>query len=333
MPFSKIITLDNDLKFDFTNSESTIDYLIYITQPLNYSLIIQNMIMLGHKDAVKEFYEKTTPTNYQRIYMECNLSLIPFDNIFIDNELNFIFQDFLFDDSISKLKRKTKLNTLVNNFNQIIKYILIQTHVKKLKKLEKSEVADLVKIFRNKFPSGDFVHSKPSAYFADYVYPITLPLLSHNLMLYCIGYRFIAFHSKLLNDFSSFLNNLTHQQLTSGAKTNEPDNKQTNIEDKINELPQKTPENPHPRIFLNNDVFLLFEELKTRMCAKERTQLADYSFVFRKLQKNELIYPDITEKSFRDFLFNQYGITIEKLKTLEYCTTDSKEALYNLLRT
>ena len=101
----------------------------------------------------------------------------------------------------------------------------------------------------------------------------------------------------------------------------------------VNELLEETIENPHPRIFLNNDAFLLFEELRTRMCTKERTQLADYSFVFRKLQKDNQIYPDITEKSFRDFLFNQYEITIEKLKTLEYSSIDYRETLYNLLRT
>jgi hypothetical protein len=92
-------------------------------------------------------------------------------------------------------------------------------------------------------------------------------------------------------------------------------------------------ENPHPRIFINNDAFLFFEKLSAFICKNKRTQLADHSFVFRKLQKDGLIYSDIAEKSFREFLSNHYEVDLDKLKILEYCTTALKETLYNQART
>lgn len=91
-------------------------------------------------------------------------------------------------------------------------------------------------------------------------------------------------------------------------------------------------DNPYPRIFKNSYSFGLFEKLKFELCKNERTNLADYSFIFRRLQKDNLIYNDINEKTFRDFLFDKYQINLDKLKILEYCSTLNKESLYNLLK-
>ena len=55
MTFLKTITLYDNVNFDFSNAESTIDYLIFITEPNNYSLIVQNLILLGGKDKIKLF--------------------------------------------------------------------------------------------------------------------------------------------------------------------------------------------------------------------------------------------------------------------------------------
>ncbi len=308
----KTITFNDGLKFDFTNPISAIDHLIYITNPINYRLIVQNIILLGHEDAVAEFHKNTTPINYKRAYFICLLSTIPCHDIFIKKDLTFIFQDYLFDDSISELNRKNKLNSLVNNFREILKYISNQIDVNEFKKLDDREAEDLAKKFGEKYYSGDFLH-KENEFTNDY--PITLSLFSHNLMLYTIGYRFTLFYSKLLNDFSSFINISDYKEAT--------------IEKEVSALTLESQENPFPRIFINNDAFLFFEKLSALICKNKRTQLADYSFVFRKLQKDDLIYSDIAEKSFREFLSNRYEVDLDKLKILEYCTTALKENLYN----
>lgn len=90
--------------------------------------------------------------------------------------------------------------------------------------------------------------------------------------------------------------------------------------------------NPHPRVFISNDKFLFFEELKNKLCTDKKTQLADFSFVFRMMKKEKYIYSDVSEKSFREFLTNNYEITFDKLKTYEYCVTDKKINLYNSLK-
>jgi hypothetical protein len=90
--------------------------------------------------------------------------------------------------------------------------------------------------------------------------------------------------------------------------------------------------NPFPRIFKDHDSFLFFEELKNKFCVNDKSLLADFSFVFRKMQKDGNIFDDVTEKSFRNFLNNNYEINLEKLKTFEYCQTDKKIQLYNSLK-
>lgn len=90
--------------------------------------------------------------------------------------------------------------------------------------------------------------------------------------------------------------------------------------------------NPFPRLFIDYDSFLFFEEYKNKFCTNKDTLLADFSFVFRMMQKEGNIFDDVTEKSFRNFLTNNYGINFEKLKTYEYSVTEKKIQLYNSLK-
>lgn len=90
--------------------------------------------------------------------------------------------------------------------------------------------------------------------------------------------------------------------------------------------------NPFPRLFIDYDSFLFFEEYKNKFCTNNKSLLADFSFLFRMMQKEGNIFDDVTEKSFRNFLTNNYEINFEKLKTFEYCVTDKKIQLYNSLK-
>lgn len=90
--------------------------------------------------------------------------------------------------------------------------------------------------------------------------------------------------------------------------------------------------NPFPRIFVDFESFLFFEELKNKLCTNKNTVLADFSFVFRMMQKGDNIYIDVSEKAFRNFLTNNYEINLEKLKTYEYCETEKKIQLFNSLK-
>jgi len=86
--------------------------------------------------------------------------------------------------------------------------------------------------------------------------------------------------------------------------------------------------NPYPRIFKDFQAFELFCKLKEVLVVNP---LADYSFIFRRMQKDRFIFEDISEKSFRSWLNSEYEINIEyKFKLLEYCTTDRKKRIYSM---
>ncbi len=82
--------------------------------------------------------------------------------------------------------------------------------------------------------------------------------------------------------------------------------------------------NPHSRIFKRGAHFKLFEYLKESV----KNELADYSFIFRAMQKDKFIYEGIKEKEFRSWLNDTYGISIGKLKLHDYCKTQSKVSNY-----
>lgn len=91
-------------------------------------------------------------------------------------------------------------------------------------------------------------------------------------------------------------------------------------------------ENPHPRIFKSTKAFNFFERLKEKVCKEERTKLADFSFVFRRMHYEKYIYERVQESEFRDFLSETYEIELDKLKTLTNCSTQKKIELYDSLK-
>ena len=83
------------------------------------------------------------------------------------------------------------------------------------------------------------------------------------------------------------------------------------------------------RIFKDLKAFKIFQYLQDNLVG-EKSQLADYTFIFRQMQRDEYIYDDIKEKSFRDYLSRNFEIEIDyKLKPEGYNITDLKEKMYS----
>ena len=194
--FSKSITLNNNLFFDFNNSERAIDYLIFITEPINYTLIVQNLILLGGKDKIRLFLKENQKVLHTTIN-KCNQALIPFDTIFMNYENKFIFESYLFDENISLNKRKIRLNTLINNINELLKYISNETGFKNFKKIEKDELIFFVDSFKKKFSSTEKIKLIPYAEFTFTDYSTEFSPQLNNLFLYCIAYRFDNYYKKI----------------------------------------------------------------------------------------------------------------------------------------
>ena len=104
--------------------------------------------------------------------------------------------------------------------------------------------------------------------------------------------------------------------------------------DKMTELHIKeVVENPHPDIFSNLKGFVLFERLHS-VFRNNNQNLADYSFIYRKLVKDGFILDSFKPEKFREWISGErYDIqTDTPLKTLNNCSTQLKKDLYDTLK-
>lgn len=88
--------------------------------------------------------------------------------------------------------------------------------------------------------------------------------------------------------------------------------------------------NPFPRIFINTNAYKLFRGFREHI--RDQYLLADYSFIYRKMQQERLIYEAIGDSEFTRFLFDEYNIELEKTKQLNNCSTPFKLTTYQGLK-
>lgn len=90
---------------------------------------------------------------------------------------------------------------------------------------------------------------------------------------------------------------------------------------------ENTAINKYERVFKNDYSYILFTKLIDKAKAK-----ADYSFIFRKMLHDELIYENVKHIEYINILNNDYDVAIEKILTLDNCQTKSKNDLYQLTK-
>lgn len=94
-----------------------------------------------------------------------------------------------------------------------------------------------------------------------------------------------------------------------------------------NEL-SKQNDNPYPRIFTSVAAYLKFTNLRNEF-EKTNQDLANYSFVFHRMKKDNLIYKDLKQLEFIDFL-SFFEIHLDRLKPLSQLgNNDLREGIYN----
>jgi hypothetical protein len=109
-------------------------------------------------------------------------------------------------------------------------------------------------------------------------------------------------------------------------------NLQTTLNSKDDNLREEK-ENPYSNIFMNYDAFLFFERLKENICTEHGTQLADYSYVYRKMLADKYINYEVSPSSFVAFLDKNYNIILDPLKSWGKLTGKHREKLYDILKT
>ncbi len=92
-------------------------------------------------------------------------------------------------------------------------------------------------------------------------------------------------------------------------------------------------ENPFANIFRNYKAFLFFEILKDAICTDTTTQLADYSYVYRKMLEDKFINDEVSPSSFVSFLDKNYNIVLDPLKSWGKLTGKHRAMLYEILKT
>lgn len=91
----------------------------------------------------------------------------------------------------------------------------------------------------------------------------------------------------------------------------------------------ETTKNPHPQIFSNTHAYglfqTLFEQFKTT-----QNKIADFSFIYRQMYKDGLILDSFKPQMFINWINKEpYNISLDKLKTLDNCSTTHKVQTYN----
>ena len=102
------------------------------------------------------------------------------------------------------------------------------------------------------------------------------------------------------------------------------------VVDNKDNLPTEQENNPYPHIFTNTNAYLVFKRFTLNITPK--TQLADFSFIYRIMQKEGYITSNLRESDYRRWLDDEFEIVIDKTKGLVNCSTPHKEHSYSLIK-
>ncbi len=313
----KIVKINKEINFDLEKEDSILELLIYFSDEINSNKQTHLIyLILGYslKFELEEFSKNKSSVNYAK----CLKIIHEFHNLFYEKNQDFVFENYIFNEKTNKDKRISNLEKLFSNLEKIINIISNKIEIKPYKlSLDNDYINNLLKLLEEKSSS---VNYKSSMHIL--LYKQGSSNLFDALYYYKIRAFYIYTYNKLITCFGHLLND---------KKQKIEEFEMLNFNKPTNNFEIKTKTN-YLRIFKENNAFDFFLKLKENLCINSRTNLADYSFVFRRLQKDDLIYNDINEKTFREFLFDEYEINLDKLKILEYCTTNNKESLYNLLK-
>ncbi|MBT3872690.1 MAG: hypothetical protein HOF75_08700 [Flavobacteriaceae bacterium] len=134
---------------------------------------------------------------------------------------------------------------------------------------------------------------------------------------------------EIFNEFIALAKNNLPRNFFKALSDFQKGDEKLEIKGKVDEVNK---ENPYPRIFTSLNSYNLFSEFSEQH-VREGSLMADYSFIYRKMQEDKLIYEGVGDSEYRNFLFYNFNIDIEKTKQLINCTTESKVSIYSILKT
>lgn len=157
---------------------------------------------------------------------------------------------------------------------------------------------------------------------------------AYNNKAFCsVCNKIISIHWDRMEEFSSFLTQDEVEEQTKKKSisdlikttTKRPEVINIEFKDKLNDLIDE--ENPYPRIFKNSKAFQVFKNLLDEF-GTDKDNLANYSFVYHRMKKDELIYDDFQKLQFTYFLLN-FNIKIDRIKRIgDIGKIELRESIY-----
>ncbi len=133
--------------------------------------------------------------------------------------------------------------------------------------------------------------------------------------------RIISIHWDRLEEFKEFqtqdeIDEQTKKKTVSNIIKSNTTIPKSGVENKtVQIIKPSVEENPYPRIFKNHKAFIFFTKLVEEFGTK-KDPMANYSFVYHRMKRDELIYDDFQQLQFTYFLIN-FNINIDRIKRLE----------------
>lgn len=194
------INIEGVRKFDLQNAIDAIDYLCYLTED-KYKLVNLTLINDPDKRLLGDFQKDFTnkkKDNHKYIFC-CGYSHNLYYT-FIDTANKFIFNDYFLNNTKSTdLEKKSRLRLTLNNIDNLIKDILLNTQRTDFEISSIEQVSSFEKEFENKFKSEFIVgYDYQSEPLKIYKYPF-------NLLLFCLGINLKKIYDKLKLEFSGYI--------------------------------------------------------------------------------------------------------------------------------
>lgn len=303
----KILKVKDYGKVDLNKPKQALDYFIYLIGDDFRLAQLTLFYSLDNYSISKFISEYQHESRYSLKFAFASHFSFEFYSTFIDKRDTFIFNEYFFgNEKSTDIEKKSKLNLVIHNINELLK-VLPTSKISYIK--GNVDIMDkIAEEFEKKFPN------KMVCYEYDSGETIFIESHPYKLLLFCLRIDLQRILDKMSVDYSAFL-----------------ERKSNSIE--ILEEDSNSDTNPFPRIFVNYNAYLFFENLKDNICTDKNSELADFSFVFRALYRDKYIYEGVSEREFRDFLDDNYSIYLNKLKTYENCSPSKKVNIYNLVKT
>jgi hypothetical protein len=206
-----------------------------------------------------------------------------------------------FDKITTALQDEISINSISLNETQLNKYLNLVKD-----KIEKTYIDNPNKCFIDKWVKEFKLDEKAFPFYSD---SKIIKILATSFDQYNLSYEDKKKARLMQSDF------FNHALLLEAKKILKFINELLDTEPSENLISEEsTDSNPHPRIFKDAKAYSLFNNLFDEFGNSEEN-LANYSFVFHRMKKDELIFNDVQNLQFVYFLLD-LNINIDRIKPL-----------------